>query len=78
LADISVELGEHVEEVAMDYERWLSRQPLSANTRRTYRTRVRGFLEYVAAIPAEYGDPLSDEHARDYAARGEDGARQPT
>lgn len=52
-----------------DYEGWLSRQPLSANTKRTYRTRVRGFLEYLAATPTEYGDPLADEHARDYAAR---------
>jgi integrase/recombinase XerC len=58
-----------MERVARDYERWLSRQPLSANTRRTYRTRVRGFLAYLAATPAEYGDPLSEEHARDYAAR---------
>lgn len=56
-------------EVAQEYERWLDRQPLSSNTRRTYWTRVRGFLQYLAATPAEYGDPLSDEHARDYAVR---------
>lgn len=56
-------------EVATDYERWLESQPLSANTRRTYRTRIRGYLEYLALTPAEYGDPLADEHARDYAAR---------
>lgn len=53
-------------EVATDYERWLHRQPLSENTRRTYRTRVRGFLGYLAATSIEYGDPLADEHARDY------------
>lgn len=62
-------LGGRTEKVAVDYEEWLSRQPLSANTRRTYRTRVRGFLAYLAATPAEYGYPLSEEHARDYAAR---------
>lgn len=30
---------------------------------------MKGFLRYLAATPAEYGDPLSEEHARDYAAR---------
>ncbi len=39
------------------------------NTKRAYRTRVGGFLGYLAATPTEYGDPLSGEHARDYAAR---------
>jgi site-specific recombinase XerD len=62
-------IGGRLERIAHDYERWLSRQPLSANTRRTYRTRVSGFLQYLATTPAEYGDPLSDSHARDYAAR---------
>jgi site-specific recombinase XerD len=63
--DLDGRLGE----VATDYEQWLDRQPLSENTRRTYRTRVRGFLGYMAATPTEYGDPLADSHARDYAAR---------
>lgn len=62
-------LGERLKGVAEGYEGWLEKQPLSANTKRTYRTRVRGFLRYMAATPAEYGDPLADEHARDYAAR---------
>jgi hypothetical protein len=62
-------IGERLEKMAHDYEGWLSRQPLSANTRRTYRTRVRGFLEYLAATPAEYGDPLAEQHARDYTVR---------
>ena len=65
----SVGPGERLERVAKDYEVWLSHQPLSANTKRTYRTRVRGFLEYLAASPAEYGDPLAASHARDYAVR---------
>lgn len=65
----SVDTEERLKRLIRDYEEWLSRQPLSANTKRTYRTRVRGFLEYLAATPAEYGNPLSDEHARDYATR---------
>jgi site-specific recombinase XerD len=60
---------ERLQRMVGDYEGWLDRQPLSANTGRTYRTRVRGFLQYLAATPAEYGDPLADSCARDYAAR---------
>lgn len=53
-----------------DYEVWLSRQPLSANTRRAYARRVGRFLGYLASVPAEeYGDPLSDPYARDYTVR---------
>lgn len=63
------DLGERLAQTAAEYERWLQKQPLSENTKRTYRTRARGFLQYLAATPAEYGDPLADEHARDYAAR---------
>ncbi len=55
--------------VGAEYEGWLSRQPLSANTKRSYRTRVSQYLEYLAATPVEYGDPLGDLHARDYAVR---------
>ncbi|MDP9475009.1 MAG: tyrosine-type recombinase/integrase [Actinomycetota bacterium] len=55
--------------VGVDYEGWLSRQPLSANTKRAYRTRVSQYLEYLAATPVEYGNPLEDLHARDYAVR---------
>jgi site-specific recombinase XerD len=56
-------------ETAAAYEGWLGRQPLSANTRRTYRVRVGQYLEYLSATPAESGDPLEDTHARDYAVR---------
>ena len=56
-------------EAGAEYEGWLSRQPLSANTKRAYRTRVSQYLEYLAATPVEYGDPLEDLHARDYAVR---------
>jgi len=55
--------------VKTEYEGWLLRQPLSANTKRAYRTRVSQYLEYLAVTPAGYGDPLRDPHARDYAAR---------
>ena len=57
------------EEIASAYEAWLERQPLSENTRRAYRVRAGQYLEYLAATPAEYGDPLNGLHARDYAVR---------
>jgi len=57
------------EEIAESYGEWLAVQPLSENTRRAYRVRAGQYLEYLAATPAEYGDPLEDPHARDYAAR---------
>jgi integrase/recombinase XerC len=56
-------------EVSERYQAWLKRQPLSENTRRAYRVRAGQYLDYLAATPAEYGDPLEDAHARDYAAR---------
>ncbi len=51
------------------YSTWLDRQPLSINSRRTYRARVKQYCEYLASTPPEYADPLSDLHARDYAVR---------
>jgi site-specific recombinase XerD len=51
------------------YQDWLTHQPLSAHTRRTYLGRVRQYCAYLAATPAEYGDPLCQSHARDYAVR---------
>lgn len=55
--------------MADGYEVWLAKQPLSENTKRAYRTRAGQFLAWLAATPIEYGDALSDAHARDYAAR---------
>ena len=52
-----------------DYEIWLSKQPLSVHTRRAYRTQVRQFCVYLAQADSEYGDPLKNEHARNYAVR---------
>ncbi len=56
-------------EISEHYARWLGRLPLSENTRRAYRVRTGQYLEYLAATPAEYGGPLEDPHARDYAVR---------
>jgi integrase/recombinase XerC len=52
-----------------DYETWLSKQPLSVHTRRAYRTQVRQFCVYLDQTDREYGDPLEDEHTRNYAVR---------
>ena len=64
LEEQPTDLEERLQRMAADYEGWLDRQPLSANTKRSYRTRVRGFLQYLAATPAEYGDPFSDDAHR--------------
>lgn len=52
-----------------DYEIWLRKQPLSANTRRTYLTQVQQYCLYLDQAINEFGNPLQDEHARDYAVR---------
>lgn len=52
-----------------DYETWLSKQPLSVHTQRAYRTQVRQFCVYLDQADSDYGDPLKDEHARNYAVR---------
>lgn len=52
-----------------DYDIWLSKQPLSVHTQRAYRTQVRQFCIYLDQAGSEYGDPLKDEHARNYAVR---------
>lgn len=56
-------------EALVAYSTWLERQPLSANSRRTYRARLRGYCDYLAGGPPEYGDPLRERHSRDYAVR---------
>lgn len=52
-----------------DYEAWLGKQPLSVHTCRAYRTQVRQFCIYLDQADSKYGDPLKDEHARNYAVR---------
>lgn len=51
------------------YLAWLERQPLAANSRRTYRAHVTQYCAYLAITPSGSGDPLADPSARDYAVR---------
>ncbi|MEW9554969.1 hypothetical protein [Nonomuraea sp. NPDC050783] len=53
-----------------EYAAALERAPLSAETRRTYRSRVRMFLSWLADHAATYStDPLADRQAWDWAVR---------
>ncbi|MEW9555303.1 tyrosine-type recombinase/integrase [Nonomuraea sp. NPDC050783] len=53
-----------------EYAAALERAPLSAETRRAYRSRVRMFLSWLADHAATYSaDPLADRQARDWAVR---------
>jgi site-specific recombinase XerD len=58
-----------VPEALTTYERWLACQPLSAHTRRTYLTQVNRYCTYLSTLHWEYGHPLQEPHARDYAVR---------
>ena len=51
-----------------DYQRALRAAPLAAETRRTYYSKVRGYLTWLAAANAD-GDPLTQPRARDWAVR---------
>jgi len=51
------------------YGQWLPSQPLSTHTRRTYLTQVKQYCTYLSTFPWEYGHPLQEPHARDYAVR---------
>jgi site-specific recombinase XerD len=56
-------------EAATAYSHWLERQPLAANTRRTYRVQVAQYCAHLAATFVEGDDPLRDRHAAAYAMR---------
>lgn len=56
-------------EALASYEQWLPSQPLSAHTRRTYLAQVRRYCTYLSTSCWEYGHPLQEPHARDYAVR---------
>jgi len=58
-----------VPEALAAYEQWLTQQPLSNHTRRTYLTQVKQYCTYLSTFPWEYGHPLQEAHARDYAVR---------
>ena len=45
-------LPARLERVRGEYGGWLACQPLSANTRRAYATRVSLFLGYLASVPS--------------------------
>lgn len=51
------------------YETWIERQPLAPRSRHAYLERVKTFLHWLAGEASEFGDPLADPHARDYAVR---------
>ncbi|MET8338511.1 tyrosine-type recombinase/integrase [Streptosporangium canum] len=58
------------ETVLEAYAAALERAPLSDETRRTYRSRVRMYLAWLADQAATYtADPLADRQARDWAVR---------
>ncbi|MDN5762434.1 MAG: tyrosine-type recombinase/integrase [Microlunatus sp.] len=64
------------EDLADRFERYrahLQTQPLAPATRRTYASRVGGYLTWLAGLDpatrARQGDPFSDTHARDYTIR---------
>jgi site-specific recombinase XerD len=58
-----------VSEALAAYEQWLPSQPLSNHTRRTYLTQVNRYCSYLSTLHWEYGHPLQEPHARDYAVR---------
>src|SRR5712691_5695803 len=58
-----------VSEALASYEQWLPSQPLSAHTRRTYLTQVKQYCIYLSTLHWEYGHPLQEPHACDYAVR---------
>jgi site-specific recombinase XerD len=55
--------------VLADYTITLERAPVSAETRRTYASKVRQYLAWLAAESEVGGDPLTDPRARDWAVR---------
>lgn len=58
--------GRRAREVLGEYERALATAPLAKQTRRAYRSRVAGFLQWLVVAGAD-GDPLADPAARDRA-----------
>src|SRR5712692_10270616 len=58
-----------VSEALAAYDQWLPTQPLSNHTRLTYLTQVNRYCSYLSTLHWEYGHPLQEPHARDYAVR---------
>lgn len=57
-----------VEQLLADYDRALAGSLLAAHSRRAYRSRVAGYLAWLATTDYP-GDPLADPHTRNHAAR---------
>ncbi|MEV0387714.1 hypothetical protein [Nonomuraea sp. NPDC050643] len=57
------------EQLLAEYSAALEQVPLAADTRRTYTSRVRMYLAWLAERPAAMQDPLTDRRARDWAVR---------
>ena len=64
----AVSLSEPFAAVLDEYAAALTRAPLSEQTRRTYVSKVRQYLAWLADADTE-GDPLKDRDARDWAVR---------
>src|SRR5260370_20430516 len=60
--------SENTAEALADYQRALRAAPLAAETRRTYYSKVRGYLTSLAAADVD-GDPLTQPPPRDRAVR---------
>lgn len=60
---------DHYRDVFDAYTAALDRAPLDAHTHRAYTARVRSFLAWLETADPAGGDPLTDAHARDFAAR---------
>jgi len=58
-----------ISEALVAYGQWLPSQPLSTHMRRTYLTQVKQYCTYLSTSCWEYGHPLQEPHARDYAVR---------
>jgi integrase/recombinase XerD len=63
-----VPLPVRLEAIHAGYLTALAKVPLSAETRRTYASKVRGYLAWLADTDFD-GDPLADADARDWAVR---------
>ena len=60
--------SENTDGALRDYAGALARAPLAALTRRTYVSKVRGYLMWLATVDLD-GDPLGEPNARDWAVR---------
>jgi len=65
---VPVPLPHVLEAACASYTAALDRAPLSAESRRTYASKVRQYLAWLGAAAVD-GDPLTDPAARDWAVR---------